>query len=70
MRLTNGFGAHAVIVTAGTDAVYEQALKLVRSAGTLICIGLPRTGKPIPISPFLMVVRSEHQPNHVLADRF
>ncbi|KIW65754.1 hypothetical protein PV04_07982 [Phialophora macrospora] len=57
-RLTNGFGAHATIVTAGIDAAYEQAFKLIRNCGTLVCVGLPRSGNPLPISPFWMVVRS------------
>ncbi|KIW92080.1 uncharacterized protein Z519_07064 [Cladophialophora bantiana CBS 173.52] len=57
-RLTNGFGAHAVIVTVGSDAAYDQALKLLRNLGTLVCIGLPRSGLSLPISPFMMVVRS------------
>ncbi|EXJ74238.1 alcohol dehydrogenase [Cladophialophora psammophila CBS 110553] len=57
-RLTNGFGAHAVIVTVGSDAAYDQALKLLRNLGTLVCIGLPRSGLGLPISPFMMVVRS------------
>ncbi|ETI25800.1 hypothetical protein G647_02574 [Cladophialophora carrionii CBS 160.54] len=57
-RLTNGFGAHATIVTAGIDAAYEQAFKLIRNYGTLVCIGLPRSGAPLPISPFWMCVRS------------
>ncbi|OAP63486.1 hypothetical protein AYL99_02713 [Fonsecaea erecta] len=57
-RLTNGFGAHATIVTVGSDAAYDQALKLLRNLGTLVCIGLPKSGLGLPISPFLMCVRS------------
>ncbi|KAJ9615638.1 hypothetical protein H2200_001713 [Cladophialophora chaetospira] len=57
-RLTNGFGAHAIIVTAGSDAAYDQAFKLARNYGTVVCIGLPRSGAPLPISPFWMAVRS------------
>jgi threonine dehydrogenase-like Zn-dependent dehydrogenase len=58
-RLTNGLGAHATIVTAGSDAAYEQASKMVRNNGTLVCVGLPRSGAPVPISPFMLVVRGE-----------
>ncbi|OAL32977.1 hypothetical protein AYO22_00062 [Fonsecaea multimorphosa] len=58
MRLTNGFGAHATIVTVGSDTAYDQALKLLRNLGTLVCIGLPKSGLGLPISPFMMCVRS------------
>jgi hypothetical protein len=32
---------------------------LIRNHGTLVCVGLPRSGNPLPISPFWMCVRSE-----------
>ncbi|KIW83635.1 hypothetical protein Z517_02881 [Fonsecaea pedrosoi CBS 271.37] len=57
-RLTNGYGAHAAIVPVGSDAAYDQALKLLRNLGTLVCIGLPKSGLGLPISPFMMCVRS------------
>ncbi|KAH0831547.1 Alcohol dehydrogenase 1 [Fonsecaea pedrosoi] len=56
-RLTNGYGAHAAIVPVGSDAAYDQALKLLRNLGTLVCIGLPKSGLGLPISPFMMCVR-------------
>ncbi|OCT54124.1 Alcohol dehydrogenase [Cladophialophora carrionii] len=43
-RLTNGFGAHATIVTAGIDAAYEQAFKLIRNYGTLLTCSDTRVG--------------------------
>jgi alcohol dehydrogenase, propanol-preferring len=57
MRLTNGYGAHAVVVGAGSTAAYTQGFKLLRRLGTLVCVGLPRTDFDLPISPFWMVVR-------------
>lgn len=37
--LTNGYGAHAVICTAG-PAAYVQAVRIVRNRGTIVCVGL------------------------------
>ncbi|KAI1618558.1 hypothetical protein EDD37DRAFT_677627 [Exophiala viscosa] len=59
-RLTNGFGVHACIVTAGSEAAYTEAFKLVRPLGTLVCVGLPRLDFDLPISPFMMVVKGLH----------
>ncbi|KIV85747.1 hypothetical protein PV11_01409 [Exophiala sideris] len=59
-RLTNGFGVHACIVTAGSEAAYAESFKLVRNLGTLVCVGLPRLDFDLPISPFMMVVRGLH----------
>lgn len=56
-RLTNGFGVHACIVSAGSEAAYSQGLKLVRNLGTLVCVGIPRLDFDLPISPFMMIVR-------------
>ncbi|ETN41076.1 uncharacterized protein HMPREF1541_03011 [Cyphellophora europaea CBS 101466] len=56
-RLTNGYGAHGVVVGAGSTAAYTEGFKLLRRLGTLVCVGLPRTDFDLPISPFWMVVR-------------
>ncbi|KIX01784.1 uncharacterized protein Z518_09511 [Rhinocladiella mackenziei CBS 650.93] len=56
-RLTNRFGAHACIVSAGSEGAYSQGFKLLRNLGTLVCVGLPRLDFDLPISPFMMVVR-------------
>jgi propanol-preferring alcohol dehydrogenase len=58
-ELTSGIGAHAVIVTAGSERAYEQAPKLLRSLGTVVCVGLPRRDFHVPVSPFEIVVRGE-----------
>ena len=57
-NLTNGYGAHAVICTAGSPSAYDQALKMLRRKGTLVCVGLPRLDYHLQISPMEMVVRS------------
>ncbi|KAK1641381.1 hypothetical protein BDP81DRAFT_458186 [Colletotrichum phormii] len=49
MDLT-GEGAHAVIVVPGSEDAYRVAPKLVRSMGTIFCVGLPRNDFEIPIS--------------------
>jgi alcohol dehydrogenase, propanol-preferring len=56
-RLTNGYGAHAVVVSVGSTAAYTEGFKLLRRLGTLICVGIPRTDFDLPISPFMMIVR-------------
>lgn len=55
-RLTNGYGAHAVVVGAGSEAAYQQGFKVLRSHGTLVCVGLSDRFD-LPIKPFDMVVR-------------
>ena len=53
-ELTNGYGAHAVICTAGA-AAYAQAVRLVRNCGTIVCVGL--VTENLPVSPFEMLNR-------------
>ena len=47
IRLTDGSGAHGVIVTATSGAAYRSAVGMLRTSGTLMCIGLRKT----PICP-------------------
>ncbi|KXH67681.1 alcohol dehydrogenase [Colletotrichum salicis] len=49
MNLT-GEGAHADIVVPGSEDAYRIAPKLLRSMGTIICVGLPRNDFELPIS--------------------
>lgn len=39
-------GAHAVIVTAGNYAAYDLAASLLRTAGTMSCVGIPPPSSP------------------------
>ncbi|KAJ9144072.1 Polyketide synthase, enoylreductase [Pleurostoma richardsiae] len=58
MDLTSSLGAHAVVCCAGSEAGYNQASKLLRRGGTLVCVGLPSdTSYCLPIGPMDMVVR-------------
>ncbi|CAD6590047.1 MAG: hypothetical protein ASARMPREDX12_004165 [Alectoria sarmentosa] len=52
--LTNGYGAHAVVCPS-VMAAYQQAMRLVRNTGTVVCVGL--VSEDLPISPFEMLVR-------------
>ena len=56
-RLTNGYGAHAVVCVVGSEAAYRQAPKLLRNLGVLVCVGLPAMDFHLPITPLDMVVR-------------
>jgi alcohol dehydrogenase, propanol-preferring len=40
VRLTDGLGAHGVIVTATGSAPYKSAIGMLRTSGTMMCIGL------------------------------
>ncbi|KAE8381974.1 amino acid permease-domain-containing protein [Aspergillus bertholletiae] len=59
-NLTEGVGAHAVIVVVGLAAAYNQALQLLRPVGTLVCVGLPAQDYRMPISPLDCVSRGFH----------
>lgn len=54
-HLTSGYGAHALICTAGSFGAYQQGLSLLRNLGTLVCVGL--VDKHLPISPLGVVIR-------------
>lgn len=56
-QLTDGYGAHAIICTAGSESAYDQAPKLLRRNGVLVCVGLPKLDYRLAISPMEMVVR-------------
>ncbi len=60
IKLTGGYGAHAAICTAGSEAAYKQALGMLRNLGTLVCVGLNEAN--LPISPFQLVVRGMFLP--------
>jgi len=54
-QLTNGYGAHAVVCTAGPGG-YAQAIRLLRNCGTLVCVGL--VTENLPVSPFELLKRA------------
>ncbi|KAK2868089.1 hypothetical protein FQN49_003175 [Arthroderma sp. PD_2] len=58
--LTEGLGAHAAIICSASNAAYAQALSMLRTNGTLVCVGIPEDEKqPIAsCSPSLMITRS------------
>ncbi|PWY93893.1 GroES-like protein [Aspergillus sclerotioniger CBS 115572] len=54
---TENIGAHAVLVVVGSETAYEQSVQLLRPLGTLICVGFPRPGFHIPMTPQFCVDR-------------
>lgn len=46
LRITDGEGAKAVIVCAGANRAYGQALSMVGFGGTVVCVGIPE-GVPV-----------------------
>lgn len=58
--LTNGLGAHAVVVCAGNNAAYAQSAEMLRFGGRVVCVGIPE-GECMPIksvTPNLLVAKS------------
>jgi propanol-preferring alcohol dehydrogenase len=49
--LTEGEGANGIIVVPGNEKAYELAPKLIRNRGVIVCVGLPKAGFNIPITP-------------------
>ncbi|PVH99256.1 GroES-like protein [Periconia macrospinosa] len=59
-ELTNGLGAHAVLVLTANNAAYASSLDLLRFGGRVVCVGIPEHD-PVPIKsalPGLMVAKS------------
>lgn len=50
-------GAHATIVVPGSKEAFEMAPSLVRNAGSIICVGLPRNDIQLPISATVCAAR-------------
>jgi len=40
-KLTDGLGAASVVVCAGSNAAYAQALEMLGFGGTVVCVGIP-----------------------------
>src|SRR5262249_55864645 len=53
IKKATGGGAHVVMVTSGSRAAYETALRSIRKAGTLAIVG--RAPEPVPLSTVAMV---------------
>lgn len=47
-EVTGGMGAASVIVCAGSNAAYAQAMDFLRFNGTVVCVGLP-DGPKVPL---------------------
>ncbi|KAE8160318.1 chaperonin 10-like protein [Aspergillus tamarii] len=56
-KLTGGLGAHAVICTANSEPAYMQSMRLLRSLGVLVCVGIPSVPFRLPATPFDMIVK-------------
>ena len=48
IKKATGGGAHVVMVTSGSRAAYEAALRSIRKAGTLAIVGI--APEPVPLS--------------------
>jgi Zn-dependent alcohol dehydrogenase len=55
LALTGGRGADYVFVTAGQASAVDQALQLVRPAGTVVVTGMPPRDSTVPLSVFGLV---------------
>jgi propanol-preferring alcohol dehydrogenase len=58
--VTDGLGAHAVVVCTANNAAYANSLDLLRFGGRVVCVGIPE-GDIVPIksaAPGVMVAKS------------
>lgn len=58
--LTDGMGAHSVLVLTANNAAYAVTVELVRFGGTIVVVGIPE-GDPVPIAsalPALLVAKA------------
>jgi len=53
IKKATGGGAHVVMVTSGSRAAYETALRSIRKAGTLAIVGM--APEPVPLSTVAIV---------------
>jgi propanol-preferring alcohol dehydrogenase len=53
--LTDGKGASAVIVIAGSTRAYQDAFHLVAPFGTLVCVGITPLSEPIQVHPLTLI---------------
>lgn len=56
VRVTGG-GAHCALLCASSGRAYADAVKYLRRAGKMVCIGLPPKPSPIPVLPEDFVAR-------------
>ncbi|KAH3984085.1 hypothetical protein HBI24_055440 [Parastagonospora nodorum] len=69
--LTEGLGAHAVVVCTANNAAYGNSLDLLRFGGRVVCVGIPE-GDVVPMkcaSPGLMVLKSLQIVGSAVGDR-
>jgi propanol-preferring alcohol dehydrogenase len=52
---TDGRGASAALVTAGSGKAYHDALGMLEPFGRLVCIGIPPPSQPITFHPLLFI---------------
>lgn len=57
LAATDGLGAHAVVVANAAPASYKIACSLLRTAGTVVCVGIPGGPAPIDVDANLMILK-------------
>jgi len=70
-ELTDGLGAHAVLVLTANNKAYGSSLDLLRFGGRLVCVGIPE-GEPVPIEsalPGMMVAKGTSIVGSAVGDR-
>jgi propanol-preferring alcohol dehydrogenase len=58
--LTNGLGAHAVVVCTANNGAYGESANLLRFGGRVVCVGIPE-GDVVPMksaNPSLLVAKA------------
>jgi propanol-preferring alcohol dehydrogenase len=56
IKITDG-GAHCALICASSSRAYANAVKYLRRAGTMVCVGLPPKSESIPATPADFIAR-------------
>jgi len=57
-QATDGFGPHAAIIVVGDARPFNQALMYLRSAGTLVAVGMPTSSSTLNVPITLLIGKS------------
>ncbi len=58
-ELTGGRGVDYAIVTVGSTAAMEQALRIIRPLGTAVLVGLPQKAAKLPVRVYSFVLQGQ-----------
>lgn len=57
LEATDGLGAHAAVVANAALSAYKTAPSLVRTGGTVMCVGIPGQGAPLDVDAASVILK-------------